>query len=119
MEFFTSSSFFNASAAVIFLHLLLSLAPLWNDWLHWQLVGHVPLNWSKALSKNSVYKSSRSGRSHWKDSRGFGFGLEMQVIYFLWTCKNYNMDENILEKLDNELHVKVKKCVKQKHPCVF
>ena len=24
-----------------------------------------------------------------------------------------------LEKLDNELHVKVKKCVKQKHPCIF
>ena len=24
-----------------------------------------------------------------------------------------------LEKLDNELHVKVKKCVKQKHACVF
>ena len=29
------------------------------------------------------------------------------------------MDENSLEKLDNELHVKVNKCVKQKYPCVF
>ena len=29
------------------------------------------------------------------------------------------MDGNSLEKLDNELHVKVKKCVKQKDPCVF
>ena len=29
------------------------------------------------------------------------------------------MDKNSLENLDNELHVKVKKCVKQKHPCVF
>ena len=29
------------------------------------------------------------------------------------------MDENSLEKLANELHVKVKKCVKQKHLCVF
>ena len=28
------------------------------------------------------------------------------------------MDENSLEKLANELHVKVKKCVKQKHLCV-
>ena len=38
---------------------------------------------------------------------------------FLWRCKSYNMDEKSLEKLDNELHVKVKKCVKQKHPCIF
>ena len=29
------------------------------------------------------------------------------------------MAEKSLEKLDNELHVKVKKYVKQKHPCVF
>ena len=29
------------------------------------------------------------------------------------------MDENNLEKLNNELHVKVKNCVKQKHSCVF
>ena len=29
------------------------------------------------------------------------------------------MDEKSFEKLDNELHVKVKKCVKQEHPCVF
>ena len=27
--------------------------------------------------------------------------------------------KNNLEKLDNELQVKVKKCVKQKHACVF
>ena len=29
------------------------------------------------------------------------------------------LDENNLGKLDNELHVKVKKCLKQKHPCVI
>ena len=29
------------------------------------------------------------------------------------------MDQNSLENLDNELHVKVNKYVKQKHPCVF
>ena len=35
---------------------------------------------------------------------GFGFGLKIQVNYvFLWRCKSYNMDENSLEKLDNEL----------------
>ena len=53
MKFFTSSRFFNASAAIFYshLHLLLSLAHLWIDWLPWQLVGHVTLNWSKALSQ--------------------------------------------------------------------
>ena len=38
---------------------------------------------------------------------------------FLWRLKSYNMDENRLEKFDNELHVKLKKCVKQKHLRVF
>ena len=37
--------------------------------------------------------------------------MEMQRL-------DYHMDENNLEKLDNELHVKVKKCLKQKRPCV-
>ena len=33
------------------LHLLLFLAPLRIDRVSWQLVGHVPLNWSNVLSK--------------------------------------------------------------------
>ena len=103
------------------LHLLLSLAPLRIDWLSWQLVGHVPLNWSKVLSKLLQFTNHHvhievTGK---KVHRGFELGLEIQVNYFLWRCKSYNMDGNSLEKLDNELHVKVKKCVKQKDPCVF
>ena len=103
------------------LHLQLSLAPLWIDWLPWQLVGHVPLNWSKVLSKliqftNHHVRVKVTGK---RVNCGFGLGLEIQVNYFLWRDKSYNMAESSLEKLDNELHVKVKKCVKQKNPCVF
>ena len=50
----------------------------------------------------------------------YGFRLEIQVNYFFMEMQrlDYHMDENNLEKLDNELHVKVKKCLKQKRPCV-
>ena len=104
-----------------YLHLLLSLAPLRIDWLSWQLVGHVPLNWSKVLSKliqftNHHVRVKVTGK---RINGGFGLGLEIQVNYFLLRDKSYNMAENSLEKLDNELHVKVKKCVKQKNPCAF
>ena len=51
--------------------------------------------------------------------RGVGLGLEIPVNYFLWRCKCYNMGEKSLEKLDNELQVKVKKCVKQEQACVL
>ena len=40
-------------------------------------------------------------------------------LFFYEDAKSYHMDENNLGKLDNELHVKVKKCLKQKHPCVI
>ena len=87
MKFFTSSSFFNGSAAVTYyshLHLLLSLAPLRIDWLPWQLVGHVPLNWSKVLSKLLQFKSHHvcvevTGK---RVNPGFGLGLGIQVNYF-------------------------------------
>ena len=36
-------------------------------------------------------------------------------LFFYEDAKSYHMDENNLGKLDNELHVKVKKCLKQKH----
>ena len=68
-----------------------------------------------------VYKSSRSWRGDYKESQSwFWIGTRnTSKLFFLWRLKSYNMDENNLEKLDNELHVKVKKFVKQKHPCVF
>ena len=66
------------------LHLRLSLAPLWIDWLPWQLVGHVPLNWSKVLSKliqfiNHHVRVEVTGKGV---NYGFGLGLEIQVNYF-------------------------------------
>ena len=66
------------------LHLLLSLAPLRIDWLPWQLVEHVRLNWSKALSKLIQFTNHHvlvevTGK---RVNRGVGFGLEIQVNYF-------------------------------------
>ena len=68
------------------LHLLLSLAPLRIDWLPWQLVGHVPLNWSKVLSKllqftNRHVRVEVNGK---RINRGFRLGLEIQkTIFFM------------------------------------
>ena len=64
-------------------HLLLSLAPLRIDWLPWQLVGNVPLNWSKVLSKllqltNHHVCVEVTGK---RVNCGFGLGLEIQVNY--------------------------------------
>ena len=117
---FTSSSFFNASPAVIFFHLLLSLAPLRFDWLPRHLVGHVALNWNKVVSK-FLQLTNYYDRLELKKSQSWCWiGTRKTCkLFFLWRCKSYNMDENILEKLDNKLHVKVKKCVKRKHACVF
>ena len=82
------------------LYLLLSLAPLWIDWLLWQLVGNVPVNWSKALSKLIQFTNHHVLQERdWKESQsGFGFGLEIQVKYFLMEMQSYIMDENIAWK---------------------
>ena len=75
------------------------------------------LNWGKALSKLIQFTNHHvlvevTGK---RVNRGFGFGLEIQVNYYARVITN----EKSLKKIDNELHVKKKKCVKQKHPCVF
>ena len=44
--------------------------------------------------------------------RCVGMGLEMSVNYFFMEMQELTSVKNSLEKLDNELHVKVKKCVK-------
>ena len=80
------------------LHLLLSLAPLRIDWLPWQLVEHVLLNWSKVLSKliqftNHHVLAEVTGK---RVNPGFGLGLEIQQTIFLWRYKSYYMDENSL-----------------------
>ena len=53
-------------------------------------------------------------------NHGVGLRIEIPInCFFLWICQSYNMDQKSLKKLDNELQVKVKKCVKQKHPFLF
>ena len=66
------------------LHLLLCLAPLRIDWLPWQLVEHVQLNWSKALSKLIQFTNHHVlvELTRKRINRGFGVGLEIQVNYF-------------------------------------
>ena len=66
------------------LHLLLSLAPLRIDWLPWQLVEHVRLNWSKALSKLIQFTNHHVlvELTRKRVNRGFGVGLEILVNYF-------------------------------------
>ena len=41
----------------------------------------------------------------------------MDETIFLERRKNYKTDEDSFNKLVNELHFKVKKCVKRKPPC--
>ena len=43
---------------------------------------------------------------------GVVLGLEILINCFFMEMQSYNMDEKSLEKLDNEFHVKVKKCFK-------
>ena len=68
------------------LHLLLSLAPLQIDWLPWQLVEHVLLNWNKVLSKliqftNHHVRVEVTGK---RVNLCFGLRLEIQVNYFFY-----------------------------------
>ena len=77
------------------LHLLLSLAPLLIDQLPWLLVGHVPLNWSKAVSKFLQLTNHRVHveMTEKRVNRGVKLGLEIPVNFFLWRFKSYNMGE--------------------------
>ena len=66
------------------LHLLLFLAPLRIDWLPWQLVGPVPLNWSKVLSKflqfiNHHFDAEVTGK---RANHGVGLGFEIPINCF-------------------------------------
>ena len=66
------------------LHLLLFLAPLRIHWLPWQLVGHVPLNWSKVLSKFLQFTNHHVGVevTGKKVNRDVGLGLETPINCF-------------------------------------
>ena len=122
-EIFLFISFFNASNAVIFLFSSSSDNNSGSSW-DWLTPLAASRTWFAKLELNtfqinSVYKSSRSCRGDWKESQSWFWiwTRNTSKLFFLWRCKSYNMDENSLEKLDNELQVK--KCVKQKYPCVF
>ena len=70
-------------------------------WLLFRLIGF------------KVYKYSRPRRDDWIESHSwYWIGTPNTCTYFLWRCKSYTWVKNSLEKLDNELHVKVNKCVK-------
>ena len=125
IKFSTSSSSFNASAAVISLFSS-SSATISGSSSDWLVVLAASRTCSAKLEKrafqiNSLYKASRSSRGDWKESqsRFWIWTRNTSKLFFLWRCKSCKMDQNSLENLDNELHVKVNKYVKQKHPCVF
>ena len=68
------------------LHLLLSQASVRIDWLCLQLVGHVPLNWSKVVSKFLQFTNHHvcvnvTGK---RVNCGVGLGLEIVVNYFFY-----------------------------------
>ena len=68
------------------LHLLLFLALLWIDWLPWMLVGHVPQNWSKVLSKFSQFTNHHVGLevTGKKINHGVVLGLEISINCFFY-----------------------------------
>ena len=68
------------------LHLLLFLAPLRTDWLPWQLVGPVPLNWSKVLSKFLQFINHHFGVevTGERANHGVGLGLEIPINRFFY-----------------------------------
>ena len=94
MKFFTSSSFFNASVAVIFLFSSSS----------------VTISSSKFLQfTNHHIRVEKTGK---KGNSSVGLGLEYLQTIFYEDARVVTWIKNSFEKLDNELHVKVKKCVK-------
>ena len=60
-------------------HLLLFLAPLWIDWLPWQLVRHIVLNWSKVLSKFLQFTNHHIGAEVTGKRVNHGVGLELEI----------------------------------------
>ena len=69
-----------------------------------KIVGHVPLSWSKVASKFLQFTN------HHTRVEETGKRVIIPVIYFLMEMQESTWVENSLEKLDNELHVKAKKC---------
>ena len=94
MKFLTSSSFFNVSAVFIFLF----------------SSSTVTISVCKFLQfTNHHIRVEVTGK---RGNRGVELVLEIPVNYFFVENIGYNMGERCVKKLDNEPHVKVKKCVK-------
>ena len=81
MKFFTPSSFFNASAAVIFLFSLSS----------------VTVSDSKFLQFTNHHIRVEVTRK--RVNRAVGLGLKIPVNCFLWRCKSYNRGEKYFGKI--------------------
>ena len=78
-----------------------------------KIVGHVPLNWSKVASKflqitNHHIRVEVTGKIV---NRGVELGLKIPVNFFYGDAIVITWVKNSLEKLGNELLVKVNKCV--------
>ena len=122
VKFFTSSTSLILLLLLSFyshLHLLLSLTPLGIGYLPQQLVWHVPLNWSKAVSKflqftNHHVRVKVTGK---RVNRSVGLGLEIPVNYFYGDAWVITWVTNSLENL--LMSFRLKKCVKGEHACVF
>ena len=73
-----------------------------------------PLSWSKVASKFLQYTKHhiRTEVTGKRVNRGVRLELEIPVKYFFGDVRVVKWVENSLEKLDNELNVKVKKCIK-------
>ena len=92
-----------------------AVAIKWDDCDSKMIVGHVPLNWSKVASKflqltNHHIRVEVTGK---RVNRGVWIGTRNTCkLFFYGDASVITWVNNSLEKLDNELHVKVKKCVK-------
>ena len=92
-----------------------AVAIIWDDCVSKMILGHVPLNWSKMASKflQLANHHNRVEVTEKRVSRGVGFGTQNTCKQFFYgDARVITWVKNNLEKLDNEFHVKVKKCVK-------
>ena len=82
-------------------------AIIWVDYVSKMMLGHVPLNWSKIASK-FLQLTNHHIRVEvcWIGTRN------TCKLFFYGDARVITWVKNSLEKLDNEFHVKVKKCVK-------
>ena len=78
-------------------------AGVWDDCVSKKIVGYVPLNWSKVVSKFAQF-TKHSCRGDFKES------YHTCNLFFYEDAKVITWVKNSLKKLDNELHVKAKKC---------